>query len=305
MFLSSVRVRSSSDPGGAHGDVDVEAERALLHLGVGDAELDDRLAQQLEEALRLVGRVDIRRGDDLDERRPASVEVDECVVGARDPPRRPAHVDVLRGVLLEVRAHDPTASSPSGTVERHLPSTQRARRTGRSGSPSAGRDRSSSCAKDAPLDDAHSSALPEEHRHLDRAPVRHRQRAREREADGAGARVLRRRTSSSQRQNIFVRVFRWTWISRPMTVGSSIEALRNVVEVERALEGMAARKSRFSENCGADQLEADREALREAARDSGREALPCSAGSRARRRGTSQAGCVFAPSGKRPSVRSG
>src|SRR3712207_7289553 len=38
------------------GDVDVEAQRPLLHLRIGDAELDDGLAEQLEEALRLLGR---------------------------------------------------------------------------------------------------------------------------------------------------------------------------------------------------------------------------------------------------------
>ena len=46
-------------------------------------------------------------GDDLDERRAAAVVVDERVVGAADPARPPADVDVLRRVLLEVRADDP------------------------------------------------------------------------------------------------------------------------------------------------------------------------------------------------------
>ena len=92
--------------GGADGDVGVDAERPLLHLGVRDAELDDRLAEQLQEALRLLGGVDVGRGDDLDERGAAAVVVDERVLGAADAPRAAADVDVLRGVLLEVRADD-------------------------------------------------------------------------------------------------------------------------------------------------------------------------------------------------------
>ena len=92
--------------GRAHGDVRVDPERALLHLRVRDAELDDRLPQQLEEALRLLGRVDVGRRDDLDERRAAAVVVDERVLGPADPPGAATDVHVLRGVLLEVRADD-------------------------------------------------------------------------------------------------------------------------------------------------------------------------------------------------------
>ncbi len=90
----------------AHGDVGVHAERPLLHLRVRDAELDDRLPQELQEALRLLRGVDVRRRDDLDERRPAAVVVDERVVGPADAPGAAADVDVLGRVLLEVRAHD-------------------------------------------------------------------------------------------------------------------------------------------------------------------------------------------------------
>ena len=86
--------------------VGVDAERPLLHLRVGDAELDDRLAQELEEPLRLLRRLDVRRGDDLDERRPAAVVVDERRVGAADPAGAPADVNGLRRVLLEMRSHD-------------------------------------------------------------------------------------------------------------------------------------------------------------------------------------------------------
>src|SRR6188472_1478839 len=39
---------------GPHRDVDVEPQRALLHLRVRDAELDDCLPEQLQEPLRLL-----------------------------------------------------------------------------------------------------------------------------------------------------------------------------------------------------------------------------------------------------------
>ena len=89
------------------GDVRVDAQSAFLHLRVRDPELDDRLAQQLQEALRVLGGAEVRLRHDLDERSPAAVEVDEGVVGAADPPGASPDVDGLRGVLLEMRAHDP------------------------------------------------------------------------------------------------------------------------------------------------------------------------------------------------------
>ena len=107
MFLISVRVRSSSEPSGSDRDVRVDAQRPLLHLRVRDPELDDRLAEELQEPLRLVRGADVRRGDDLDEWRATAVEVDERDVRAADPPGPPADVNGLRRVLLEVRAHDP------------------------------------------------------------------------------------------------------------------------------------------------------------------------------------------------------
>ena len=93
-------------PGRPHRDVGVDAKRALLHLRIGDPELDDRLAEELEEALRLVGGADVGRRHDLDERRAAAVVVDERGVGAADAPGTPADVDRLRRVLLEVGAYD-------------------------------------------------------------------------------------------------------------------------------------------------------------------------------------------------------
>ena len=94
-------------PVGPHRHVGVHAQRSLLHLRVGDAELDDRLPEKLQEPLGLLRGVDVRRGDDLHERRPAAVVVDERVVGTTDPAGPAADVDVLRRILLEVRADDP------------------------------------------------------------------------------------------------------------------------------------------------------------------------------------------------------
>ena len=93
--------------GRTHGDVGVDPQRPLLHLGVGDPSSTIGLPQELEEALRLVGRADVRRGHDLDERRAAAVEVDERRVGTADPAGPPSDVDGLGRVLLEMRSHDP------------------------------------------------------------------------------------------------------------------------------------------------------------------------------------------------------
>ena len=87
-------------------DVRVDAERSLLHLGVRDAELDDRLAQELKEALRLVGGVDVGSGHDLEQRRTAAVVVDERVLGAADATRLPTHVHRLCRVFLQMGPHD-------------------------------------------------------------------------------------------------------------------------------------------------------------------------------------------------------
>src|SRR4030095_5852158 len=42
--------------------------------------------------------------------------------------------------------------------------------------------------------------------------------------------------SSSQRQNIFVRVFRWTWISRPMTGSQALVAIALIPLTPRDLQ---------------------------------------------------------------------
>ena len=56
----------------------------------------------------------------------------------------------------------------------------------------------------------------------------------------------------SQRQNIFVRVFSWTWISSPMTGSHSGIRSRSGTKSKPSARSSAwpARKRRFSENCG-------------------------------------------------------
>ena len=93
--------------GGANRDVGIHAQRSLLHLGIGDPELDDRLPQELEETACFRRGMDVGSGDDLHERSADAVEVDERVLRAADPPGATADVDRLRRVLLEVRADDP------------------------------------------------------------------------------------------------------------------------------------------------------------------------------------------------------
>ena len=106
MFFSSQRVRSSSESAGRTETLASTAQRSLLHACVRDAERDDRLPQELQEALCLLGRADVGLGDDLDQRRAAAVEVDQRALGADLAARAAADVDGLRGVLLEVRADE-------------------------------------------------------------------------------------------------------------------------------------------------------------------------------------------------------
>ena len=177
-------------PGLAHGDVGVAAERALLHLGVGDAELDDRLAQELEEAARLLARADVRLGDDLHERRAAAVEVDERGLGSVDAPGRAADVDGLGGVLLEVRADDPDLTV--AVRPRHDEPAARGERDVVLGDLVPLRQVGVEVVlpvEERTLGDLAAEGEAELDRPLDRRPVRHRQRPRMREADGAGARV--------------------------------------------------------------------------------------------------------------------
>jgi hypothetical protein len=179
--------------GRADRDVGVDAQRALLHLGVRDAELDDRLPQELEHALRLLGGVDVRRGHDLDERRAAAVEVDERVRRPADAPAAAADVERLGRVLLEVRTHDPDHMLLLANRYEHLAIYARRHivlgdlialwqvgvEVVLAGEDGTGRDLAA-------------EREPELQRPFDRLPVRHGEGAREAEADRAGLGVLGR-----------------------------------------------------------------------------------------------------------------
>ena len=189
--MSSVFVRKPASPGLPDGDVGIAAKRALLHLRVGDAQLDDGLAQELEETSRLVGRAHVRLRDDLDERRAAAVEVDEGVLGAGDPPAAAPDVDGLGRVLLEVRAHDPDHAVAVGA--RHDEPPARAERDVVLGDLVALREIGIEVVlpvEERVRGDLAAQRDAELHRPLDRALVRDRQRPRVREADRACARVL-------------------------------------------------------------------------------------------------------------------
>ena len=112
MFLSSVFVPSSDAPAGRTETLASHAQAPLLHVHVGDAELLDRRPQQLGPLARLRRVAQVGLGDDLDQRRPAAVEVDQRGAGAVDAPRL-ADVDQLRRVLLEVDAVDADVSEPA------------------------------------------------------------------------------------------------------------------------------------------------------------------------------------------------
>ena len=87
-------------------DVGVDAHRALLHLGVGRPDRQQDRAQLGHVLPRLFGRTDVRTADDLDQRHPGAVEVDQRVLGPVDAPLAAADVRRLAGVLLDVGALD-------------------------------------------------------------------------------------------------------------------------------------------------------------------------------------------------------
>src|SRR2546427_324012 len=60
----------------AHADIGVAAERAFLHIAVADAGVEHDLAERGEIGVGLLGRADVRLGNNFDERRAAAVVVD-------------------------------------------------------------------------------------------------------------------------------------------------------------------------------------------------------------------------------------
>ena len=198
MFFSSVLMPSPSLPAGRSEMFASAAQRPLLHVHVADAELR-AASRAAASATRAACSAERRSGSVTISASgvPPRLKSTMLALGAVDAPAG-AEVDQLGGVLLEVHA-----------VDAHLAEARRrgtaARRTGRSGSPSAGRDRSSSCG-------GRSSAARARSRARARSSARSGPRARWRPA---GCRAARgrpgrcgcwagRRSDSSQPQNIFV-----------------------------------------------------------------------------------------------------
>ena len=126
----------------AHRDVDVGAQRALLHVAVAGADVAQDGAQLAQVEAGFLRAPDVGLGDDLHQRDAGAVEVDAGGV-------RAAVVDALAGVHLQVQPGDadgPAASRPPGRA-RPGPRPRWAASTARSDSPAAGRGRSSSCGR--------------------------------------------------------------------------------------------------------------------------------------------------------------
>ena len=205
-------------PGRPHRHVGVAAKAALFHVAVVDADGDEDRAQAAEEVAGVGGGAQVRLGHDLDERHAAAVEVEIGVaIGVGE-----AVVQRLAGILFEVDAGDADAARRARR-SRSRPGrrSRAAARTARSGSPSAGRDRSSSCARRSTAagpcsrarDAARAPSSTTRRFNTGSAPGSPRQTGQTCVFGGAPNRVL-------QPQKIFVSVSSWAWISRPMTASS-------------------------------------------------------------------------------------
>ncbi len=117
MFLTSTLVPSSVAAGRTQRHVGVDAERALLHLHVGDADRLQDAAQLVHVCTRLLRAAEVGPAHDLHERDAGAVVVDQRVIGFVDAPAA-SDVDGLAGVLLHVRALD--ADTESVDLERSV-----------------------------------------------------------------------------------------------------------------------------------------------------------------------------------------
>ena len=82
--MISARVPNSVRTDRPHRHVGVDAQRALLHLHVGDTDREQRGAQLLDVTLRLFRGADVGLAHDLEQRDTGAVVVDERVVGIVD-----------------------------------------------------------------------------------------------------------------------------------------------------------------------------------------------------------------------------
>ncbi len=97
MFLSSTRVPSLALADGPDADVGVAAEAALFEVAVVDADEDKNVPQGPQVLGGFGGAAQIGIADNLDERHPRTVQVDD---------RDAAGVNVLARILLHVNARD-------------------------------------------------------------------------------------------------------------------------------------------------------------------------------------------------------
>ena len=91
--------RAERRAGAAHGDVDVGAQRTLLHVAVAGADVAQDRPQLRNIGARLLRRTQVGLGDDLHERDAAAIEID-VAFGRRKIMQR------LAGVLLEMQTLD-------------------------------------------------------------------------------------------------------------------------------------------------------------------------------------------------------
>src|SRR5881397_2630185 len=105
MFLSSVQVRSSSEPAGRTETLTSNRSEPFS-ISASEMPSSTTVCRSSCRKRRLLRRADVRLRDDLDERRAGPVEVDQRRARAVDPALGAADVQRLRRVLLEVRACD-------------------------------------------------------------------------------------------------------------------------------------------------------------------------------------------------------
>jgi hypothetical protein len=85
-----------------HGDVDVGAQVAFFHIAVAGAEIAQDRTQLGNVGLRLFGRTQVGFGDDLHERYPRAIEIDQGIVGM-------LIVNEFACILLQVQPLDANA----------------------------------------------------------------------------------------------------------------------------------------------------------------------------------------------------
>ena len=233
-------------------------------MSQSDAPVAITVARSSQEPPRLGGVAQVGLGDDLEQRHAGAVEVDERALGAGDAPAAAAAWIVLPASSSRWARVMPDAPPTASVAARRTA----VGRTGRSGSPWAGRDRSSSCGRTS---SARGISQPSA------SPTRSARSTASRLGTGSDARDARgrpgRRWCSARRRTRFGS--RRTSSSRsaagrgprarspPPTsaCATSPPAAADGLEADRAARARGRRaSSRSRANAGADHLEADRQA---------------------------------------------